>query len=292
MKSVFLSALFTFPVFVTSSTGEIIASTTFDGRTANENTAENIPWMVNGIADPGNMSADRFDGGPINLFDNTGDVQDRFVPGINTGNGNTSWVTTVNLTPSPGTTVTVENVSFGYVAISGAQVINVNRRSDFEITLLDPSGTTVASGSISEALSGFNVDPVIAPVSIDLDAPVTLDQPGTYSLVIRGGDFLDQNETGNHTGIDDLVINGTIGGGASLEITEFSINGSNLSLTWNSNPGVLYSVKFSQDLSDWSQQLGESVLAEGGESTTLDFDLSTLDGGTPSSLFFRVEIQE
>lgn len=275
-----------------TSPGEVIASTTFDGRTANTNTADNLIWITNGVADPGPMSAHQFEAGPINLFDATPDVQDRFVPGINTGNGNTSWVTTVSLSAIPGRTVTVENVTFDYLAISGAQVINVNRRSDFEVTLLDPSGTSIASGSISEVASGFNLDPVIAPVSIDLDSPVTLDQGGTYSLVLRGGDFLNQNETGNHTGIDNFSINGTTGGGSSLVVTsvEFDPTSGHVSLMWNSRPDESFTVSFSEDLINWSETLEAGVAAGPETTTTFQFDLNQLAGGVPTHSFFRVSV--
>lgn len=280
-------------VLSTTSPGEVIASTTFDGRTANANTAEDLTWITNGVADPGTMSADQFEAGPINLFDATPDVQNRFVPGINTGNGNTSWVTTVRLTALPGTTVTVENITFDYVAISGAQVINVNRRSDFEVTLLDPSGTIVASGSISEVASGNNLDPVIAPVSIDLSQAVTLDQDGTYSLVLRGGDFLDQNETGNHTGIDNLSINGTIGGGSTLAITsvQFDPVSGFVTLIWDSSPNTTFTIALSEDLVDWSETLDTGISAGAGDTTTFEFDLNNLPNGIPARSFFRVELE-
>ncbi len=272
--------------------GEVIASTTFDGRTVNANTAENLTWITNGVADPGAMNAKQFGAGPINLFDATPDVQDRFVPGINTGNGNTSWVTTVNLNAIPGHSVVVENVTFDYVAISGAQVINVSRRSDFEVILLDSSGTIVASGSISEAASGYNLNPVIAPVSIDLDRPVTLLQDGTYSLVLRGGDFLDQNETGNHTGIDNLSINGTTGSKGSLDITsvDFDPTSGNVTLVWESTPGASFTIFFSVDLIRWSETLDRGVAAGSDGTTTFQFNLNQLAGGIPPRSFFRVSV--
>ena len=292
MKQSIITVCLSLLVLSPTSPGEVIASTTFDGRTVNANTAENLTWVTNGVADPGTMNAKQFGAGPINLFDATPDVQDRFVPGINTGNGNTSWVTTVNLNAIPGRTVIVENVTFDYVAISGAQVINVSRRSDFEVTLLDSSGTIVASGSISEAASGFNLNPVIAPVSIDLDRAVTLLQDGTYSLVLRGGDFLDQNETGNHTGIDNLSINGTTGSKSSLDITsvDFDPTSGKVTLVWESTPGASFTIFFSEDLIKWSETLDTGVAAGSEGTTTFQFNLNQLAGGIPSRSFFRVSV--
>jgi hypothetical protein len=272
---------------------EVLAFTDFDGRTANGNTATDLVWTTNGLEDPGDLSAFQFEGGEINLFDNTPDNEDSFVPAINTGNGNTSWTTTVALTPLPGTSVTVEEITFDYLSMSAAGVINVRRRSDFTITLLNPAGDPVASASIAEVVSGNNVDPIIAAVSLPLDTPVTLSDPGTYQLVLRGGDFLQDNETGNHTGIDNLSINGTLEGGNGLAITEVSLNSatSEISLTWSSVPGQTYTIRYSPDLLDWAADLDDGFPADDGETTTATFDLGTLPEGVPSQLFFRVEAE-
>lgn len=187
-----------------------IASTTFDGRTATGNTASGLNWVLNGVNDPGTMSATQFEGGPINLFDGTADVTDRFVPGINTGNGNTSWETSISLTASPNFSVTIEDITLDYVAINGGQAVNVRRQSDFSVRLLSPSDVELATASFADAVSGSNVDPVVDDVSLVLDSPVELTEAGTYTLVLRGGDFLGNDETGNHTGIDNLSINGTV----------------------------------------------------------------------------------
>lgn len=272
---------------------EVLAFTDFDDRTADGNTATDLVWTTDGLEDPGDLSAFQFEGGPVNLFDNTPDNQDSFVPAINTGNGNTSWTTTIPLTPTPGSAVTVEEITFDYLSMSGAGVINVRRRSDFTVTLLDPAGEEVVSASIAEVVSGFNVEPVIAAVSLPLDPPVTLSDPGTYQLVLRGGDFLQDNETGNHTGIDNLSINGTLVGGSGLTITEVALapGSDELSLTWVSAPDQTYTVRFSPDLVDWTGDLDDGIPADDGESTTASFDLSLLPGGTPARLFFRVELE-
>ena len=118
-------------ITTTSANADIVASTDFNGRTATDNVASDLNWTTNGVDDPGTMSASIFGGGAQNLFDGTTLTQNSFTPGINTGNGNTSWVTTVNLTVSSGSTVTLDDVSFGYWAINGGQAQNVDRLSDF-----------------------------------------------------------------------------------------------------------------------------------------------------------------
>jgi len=293
LPALILSHAFAHLVLAAAARAEVIASTTFDDRTVSENTASGLNWSTNGVADPGDMSSLVFEGGAVNLFDNTPDNQDSFVPALNTGNGNTSWTTTVNLTALAGTSVTVEEITFDYLAVSAAGVINVSRRSDFTVTLFNPSSEAVATASITEALSGTNVDPMIAPVTLTLDTPITLSLPGTYTLVIRGGDFLQDDETGNHTGIDNLAINGTIGGGAGLAVTAINYDPAtgSLSLTWNSSPGQAYLLKYSSDLVDWDSSLGARVGDADRESTTATFDLNDLSLQTERKLFFRVEVE-
>ena len=81
--------------------GETIASTTFDGQTLNGNTASDLGWTLNGVEDPGEMSAFVHDSGNAqNLFNSNDFNQNQFAPQINVGNGNTWWRTSVNLTVS------------------------------------------------------------------------------------------------------------------------------------------------------------------------------------------------
>lgn len=143
------------PLFLISTgMAEVIASTNFDGRTATGNTASGLNWITNGIADPGDMSAFRFDGVAQNLFDATPLAQNNFAPQLNVGNNTTegtqSWTTSVSLTPLPGTVVTIEGVTFDYVPMNGAGSNQVRRRSDFTFSLLDPSGMVVETFDLSE----------------------------------------------------------------------------------------------------------------------------------------------
>jgi len=194
-----------------------IASTDFNGRTlttttvAND-TATNLNWSLNGVADPGNMAAKNAGGGGQVIFDGTATVQSIFAPGLNTGNGNTFWTTDVSLTPAAGFDVTLTDVTFNYWAISSAQVENVNRRSDFTATLFNPSAIQVDSVTVADVLGG-NGGGGQPLVTLTFASPIALTDPGTYTLQIKGGDFTGFNETGNHTAIDNLSINGVVSSG-------------------------------------------------------------------------------
>lgn len=191
----------------------IVASTDFNGRTLpSSNTAGNLNWSLDGVDDPGDMSALNEGGSPQALFNTTTLVQNIFIPGINTGNGNTFWTTDVSVTVSSGFAVTLTDVTFNYYAVNGGQAQNVDRKSDFTITLIDPSSSVVEAVTIADVVNGTSQDPggVGTAVSVPFSIPRALSDPGTYTIQIKGGDFIGDNETGNHTGIDDLSINGDV----------------------------------------------------------------------------------
>lgn len=218
-KHVLAAVLATQTTFAASTHADVIASTDFNGRTATGNTASDITWTTNGVDDPGDMSATiQFTATGVNLFDANTLVQNSFAPGINTGNGNTFWSTDVALTVKDGFEISVTDVTFSYIAVSGSQVLNVNRESDFIVSLIDPSGTELES-DIVFGTSGTGSSPQTPTLTAVFDAPIALDQPGTYILRVHGGDLFvtslanpigTKNETGNHTAIDNLSINGSV----------------------------------------------------------------------------------
>jgi hypothetical protein len=190
-----------------SGSGAILAFTDFDTSTASGNTKSDLNWTLNGLEDPGSLSASQFEGGAVNIFDANAFVQDIFIPGINTGNGNTSWTTDLGLTVAAGFNVTLTDVTFNSVSVNGGQAENVNRRNDYSVTILDPTDASVATITVADTLAGTTAGQPL----VTLDFPdVVLDLAGTYTLIIRGGDFVGTNETGNHTGLDNLSINGNV----------------------------------------------------------------------------------
>ncbi len=191
----------------TSANAEVIATTNFDGHgyatvsIAND-TATGLNWALNGIEDPGDMTSVMEDGSPLALFNGSATTQNMFAPALNVGNTDTGWRATIDLTASAGSTVTLTDVTFVYWAINGGQSPNVARRSDFTLTLYDPSAAPVGSVFIDDS----NGDPT-DEISAVFAAPITLSDPGTYTLEIFA---TEAPETGNHIGIDDLSINGTV----------------------------------------------------------------------------------
>ena len=207
-----LTALALLPVGLAN--GETIASTTFDGQVINGNTASDLGWTVNGVEDPGSISALIGDTATEQeLFNSNLFNQSLFAPRLNTGNENTWWRTSVDLTATAASTVSLTDVTFDYWAINSGGAQNVARLSDFRITLYNPSNEVVGTASVFDVSNSSPAggNGISTAVSIPFSAPVALSTPGTYRLEIDGGDFGGVDETGNHTGIDNLSINGTTG---------------------------------------------------------------------------------
>jgi hypothetical protein len=200
------------PVLLSASANAaIIAATNFDGRSLitgdTTATGASLAWTTNGIANPGNMVSLNSSAAGLALFNSNALTQNMFAPALNTGNGNTFWTTNVSLAVSSGSTVTLTDVTFNYWGISGGQAANDNRRSDFTVSLINSSAVTVASVNITDSAFFTISGPPL--VTATFSSAMLLSDPGTYTLRIKGGDFLGTDETGNHTAIDNLSINGT-----------------------------------------------------------------------------------
>ena len=206
-----VAAIAAFSLGAISANAAVIASTNFDGRTltASDTTATgaSLAWTTNGITNPGNMVSLNSSAAGLALWNGNSLTQNMFAPNLNTGNENTFWTTNVSLAVSSGSTVTLTDVSFNYWAINSGQAANDNRRSDFTVSLINPSAVTVATVDITDShfftISGSPL------VTATFSSAMLLSDPGTYTLRIKGGDFLGVNETGTHTAIDNLSINGT-----------------------------------------------------------------------------------
>ena len=207
-----LSTLLLPLLFSASANAAIIAATNFDGRTLatttntdDTATGPSLAWTTNGIANPGNMVAGNTFG--VGLFNGALLTQNMFAPALNTGNNDTSWTTNVSLTVSSGSAVTLTDVTFNAWSLNSGQAQNADRKLDFTVSLINPSAATIATVNITDLISG---SPTGSPlVTATFSSAMALSDPGAYILQIRGGDFLGTNDTGNHTAIDNLSINGT-----------------------------------------------------------------------------------
>lgn len=100
-KTVTITSLAASLALCSSASAVVLASTSFDGKTLSpSNTANNLGWTVNGLADPGSMAAFNATGGAQAIF-NGGDTPNIFTPGINTGIDNLSINGTIGAVPEP-----------------------------------------------------------------------------------------------------------------------------------------------------------------------------------------------
>ena len=210
-----VAAIAAFSLGAISANASIIASTNFDGRTlitttiANDTaTGASLAWTTNGVTNPGNMvsSLDASAAG-LALFDGNTLTQNMFAPALNTANLNTSWTTNISLTVSPGSIVTLTDVTFNAWSLSGGQAQNPDKKLDFTVSLINPSAANIATVDITDFISGSTTGSPL--VTATFSSAMALSDPGTYTLRIKGGDFLGLDESGNHTAIDNLSINGT-----------------------------------------------------------------------------------
>ena len=208
-----VAAIAAFSLGAISTNAAIIAATNFDGRTLTTTTNANdtatgasLAWTTNGVTNPGSMVAVNTAG--VGLFNSNALTQNMFAPGLNTANLNTSWTTNVSLTVSSGSTVTLTDVTFNAWSLSGSQAQNPDKKLDFTVSLINPSAATIATVNITDFISGLTAGSPL--VTATFSSAMPLSAPGTYTLSIRGGDFLGLDESGNHTAIDNLSINGTV----------------------------------------------------------------------------------
>lgn len=104
----------------TSVQAGVLASTNFNDSAIGgaTNVKTNLNWTLNGLADPGDMAALNAGGSPQTLFDANTFVQDIFIPGLNTGNGDTYWTTDISITVVAGFNVTLTDVTLNAVSVS------------------------------------------------------------------------------------------------------------------------------------------------------------------------------
>jgi hypothetical protein len=75
-----------------------------------------------------------------------------------------------------------------------------------------------------------------------------------------------------------------------LVFTNISFNPatSQITLTWNSQPGKTYRLESSQTLATWPVELNDNIVS-GGTTTTYVHTITTFPGGTPAALYYRVK---
>lgn len=184
---------------VDTAKAAVIASTDFDGRIVSGATASNLSWIINGVADPGDLTAN------FSLFD-TPAAQNRFAVDRNLRNAG-PWSVDIPIVVG-GSGIELSQVTLDALEFENAGTIQPNSLDlDLNLALLDSTFTSLDSVSI------LNIFPV------RLGTPA-----GSKNVVFDlSGNTLSANSTnylrltastsgtfGVNAGIDNLVVNGTV----------------------------------------------------------------------------------
>lgn len=184
-----------------SARATVIASTDFDGRTVSGSTASNLTWVVEGVADPGDLTAQN---NPDGLFD-TANAQDLFAVNRNLHNEG-DWLVNVPLV------VGAESINLTTIELD-AYIFDNNgafqpngRDLDLDAVLVASDMTTVIdTDTVLNIYPGAGAVSQPEAVSFDLSGN-TLPAGETFFVRVRAYG----QGPGNNAGIDNLVINGDI----------------------------------------------------------------------------------
>ncbi len=187
--------------FAVQAQAVTIVSTDFDGRTVSGSTASNLTYILNGVADPGDLTAAT---NPDGLFD-TANAQDRFAPDRNLHNEG-SWSVDVPLNVL-GANIDLTTVSLDAAIFNNAGALQgVARDVDMTVELLDAGLTVLDSDTVANIFpGGGSPAPNPRPVIFDLSGNTL---SANTSFLLRLNVF--GQGPGNNAGIDNLVVEGDI----------------------------------------------------------------------------------
>jgi hypothetical protein len=197
MRTTILLTVLAVALLPLAAHGGVIAATDFDGRVVSGATASNLTWTLDGVADPGSLTATH------NLFD-TADAQNRFAVDRNLHNEG-SWSVDVPLDVG-GLAVGLETVTLDVFIYSNAGGLQGDQRDvDMTVELLNAASAVLDSDTVLNIYA--NSGPATQPQSVALDLSgnlLTASADYTLRLTTFG------QGPGNNAGIDNLAVSGTV----------------------------------------------------------------------------------
>ncbi len=177
-----------------------ILSTDFTGRTVAGATASTIAWVVNGVADPGDLTAVPVGGGTFGGLFDSANAQGHFAPDRNTGNEG-PWSVDIPVLVE-GSDVIVQDVVLDWQHFNNSGVFQGPSRSvDWTAALIGSLSGQVAT------ITNLNVSGTSGIETLTFAAPVTLSGSETWTLQILAEG---SNGTGNNTGLDGINVIGFV----------------------------------------------------------------------------------
>lgn len=256
------------PVELTGSGGSTATLNVLDRRNSG-------PWNWNGVRD----DSDSVDVGNATLLD--GHTNGTEVDG---GGGNPF--------PEAITDVEISNISFPsydvivYIGANSGQYFDgtANIRVNEEIAedILD------SSGGLDFTLTPGEPDGTLTEIAQDGDTGNYVVYRGlsdpTFRYQVWGNGF-------NHIGSSGFqVVSSTPSVPFTITGVTYAAETNEVTLTWASSPGETFTIRYSEDLIDWDNDLDDGVPAAAeGNSTSATLDLTGLPVEGGSKLFFRVD---
>jgi hypothetical protein len=195
--------------FLTSSTTQaaIIAFTNFDGHGLATNniandTATNLNWTLNGVADPGSLTAIDIDNAGVDfgLFNSNSTVQNSFSPNLNVRNEG-PWSTTLTLAALAGSAVELMDITFDQINLNNVGGLNPGLPVDFMVSV------TGSGSGLLDTVQILDSNGLSGSLSFLFTSPIQLIFGQTYDITIRASA---DSSSGNNVSIDNLSINGSV----------------------------------------------------------------------------------
>jgi hypothetical protein len=183
------------------ATGAVVLNTDFTGRTVSGNTAGNITWTLNGVQDPGDLTAvDENGTGKLAGLFNTANAQGHFAPNLNIDNEG-PWSVTIPLT------LTAASVSLEDVVLDWQ---HFNNSGNFQGVSRDADWTVSVTGSslgLLDSVTASNVGGSSGIQTFSFATPLSLTPAETYDVKVY---VVGSQSTGNNTGLDAVTLNASV----------------------------------------------------------------------------------
>ena len=271
------------PAGTPSQTDVIILSTGFTNRMVTDDTASNIGWTVNGVDDPGDLTAVDINSaapGTFGLFDTTA-AQGHFAPNLNVANEG-PWSTSASMVLD----LTAPQIDLEEVVIDWQHFSNsgnfqgAGRVVDWTVTVTGSLSGELGSetGTTPSATSGIE--------TITFASPLTLTSVETYTVTI----LAEGSGPGNNTGLDALTFNGDIVAPLTTTGADVAVDATDFTTTTTINDDDSLTVEFDQATGMDAENIGGDlpqllVTGEIEAGHSVDIDV-TVSGGTATGSDF------
>jgi len=194
-----------------SASAVTLLASDFNGRSVSGDTASQITWTTNGIADPANVTVrgEDFASGPFGAsFFDTSAAQNRLGVDLNIENEG-SWFIDVALnTLSDG--LDLSTLAFdGFTFNNLGRIQTVSRELDVTLAIVRNSDSRVLFSAEENDMHLRDQNGVGGPFAVSFDVSGTvLDANSAYTLTI--GANSDRRNRGNNGGFDNLTLTGDV----------------------------------------------------------------------------------